>query len=361
MADHWTHILEYLTYAEADASKAVSTDVRLAARTVLEVGRFEKVTTALWLIPRLHSHPKFRFAEEDACVRAAWGIEPGLVAVKAVTCGQRWVLADLEPTSDGLPRIVAALEGVCDGAFPQAFASWSETILDEERLLRSDEEFVRARRAAADDSLSEDERGAWAEIAGHIYESWREVFIEMEDEVYQGLYRELGRWADVKRVVILYYMLHEERLTADHAAYLSSDWPDEKKRAAFADAVLEDNERFVHVRCRTWFGEKSRATAPRYATRSRTSTFAPRAGETDASEIKPSPSSSSGAYQRRPTSAAPARAERAHDARYSERTGVDVASLRFLFDGRCISSDDTPRELNIQDDDMILLLRPRQF
>ena len=286
MADHWTHILEYLTYAEADASKAVSTDVRLAARTVLEVGRFEKVTTALYLIPRLHSHPKFRFPEEDACVRAAWRIETGLVAVKAVTCDQRWVLADLEPTSDGLPRIVASLEGVGDGAFPQAFASWSETILDEERLLRSDEEFVRARRAAADDSLSEDERGAWAEIAGHIYESWREVFIEMEDEVYQGLYRELGRWADVKRVVVLYYMLHEERLTADHAAYLSSDWPDGEKRAAFADAVLEDNERFVHIRCRTWFGEKSRATAPRYATRSRTSTFAPRAGETDASEIK---------------------------------------------------------------------------
>lgn len=264
MADHWTHILEYLTYAEADASKAVSTDVRLAARTVLEVGRFEKVTTALYLIPRLHSHPKFRFPEEDACVRAAWRIEPGLVAVKAVTCGQRWVLADLEPTSDGLPRIVAALEGVCDAAFPQAFASWSETILDEERLLRSDEEFVRARRATADDSLSEDERGAWAEIAGHIYfESLQQMLFEMEDEVYQGLYHELGHWADVKRVVILYSMLQKKRLTADHAAYLSSDWPDGKKRAALADAVLEDNERFVHIRCRTWFGEKSHGTAPR--------------------------------------------------------------------------------------------------
>mgnify|MGYP002008251326 CR=1 FL=1 len=74
-----------MTYVEVRACKAISTDVHLAARTVLEVGRFEKVTTALKLIPRLHSHPKFRFAEEDACVRAAWGIEPGLVAVKAVT------------------------------------------------------------------------------------------------------------------------------------------------------------------------------------------------------------------------------------------------------------------------------------
>ena len=289
MADHWTHILEYLTYAEARACKAISIDVRLAARTVLEVGRFEKVTTALKLIPRLHSHPKFRFAEEDACVRAAWGIEPGLVAVKAVTCGQRWVLADLEPTSDGLPRIVASLEGVCDAAFPQAFASWSETILDEERLLRSDEEFVRARRAAADDSLSEDERGAWAEIAGHIYfESLQEVLIKMEDEVYRGLYRELGRWADVKRVVNIYYLIEDTRdedeqfevLTADHAAYLSSDWPDGKKRAAFVDAASEDyKERFVSLSVRESRGATSRPAAPRYATRSRPSmTFALRAG-----------------------------------------------------------------------------------
>ena len=47
------------------------------------------------------------------------------------------------------------------------------------------------------------------------------------------------------------------------------------------------------------------------------------------------------------------RAPTAPDARYSERAGVDVASLRFFFYGRCISGDDTPRELNMQDDDMI--------
>ena len=128
--------------------------------------------------------------------------------------------------------------------------------------------------------MSEDERGAWAEIAGHIYESWREVFIEMEDEVYQGLYRELGRWADVKRVVILYYMLHEERLTADHAAYLSSDWPNATKRAAFIDAASEDHkERFVSVSVRSSGGATSRSAAPRYAARSRPSMmFALRAG-----------------------------------------------------------------------------------
>ena len=47
------------------------------------------------------------------------------------------------------------------------------------------------------------------------------------------------------------------------------------------------------------------------------------------------------------------RAPTAPDARYSERAGLDVASLRFLFDGRCISSDDMPRELKMQDGDTI--------
>ena len=284
MVDHWTHILEYLTYVEADASKDVSTAVRLAARTVLEVGRFEKVTTALYLIDNLLPRNEFAFAEEEACVRAAWSIEPEWVAAEAVTCDQHWVLAVLEPTPDGLPRIVASLESVSYAAFPEAFYSWSEEILDEEeeRLLRNDEEFVRARRAAEDDGLSEDERDAAAEVADRIYGRVQNVLIETEDEMRRGLYRELGRWADVKRVVMLYYLLsfkYEQfvPLTSDHAAYFSSDWPDGEKRAAFIDAASEENERFVHIRGR-WFGGESRATAPRYATRSRTSTFDPRAG-----------------------------------------------------------------------------------
>ena len=133
MADHWTNILEYLTYVELRVCRAISTDVRLAARTVLEVGGFEKVTTSLYLMANLLPRDEFAFAEEDACVRAAWSIEPRLVAKAAVTCDQHWVLAVLEPTSDGLPRIVASLEGVSDADFCEAFASWSETILDEER------------------------------------------------------------------------------------------------------------------------------------------------------------------------------------------------------------------------------------
>lgn len=38
---------------------------------------------------------------------------------------------------------------------------------------------------------------------------------------------------------------------------------------------------------------------------------------------------------------------------YSERVGVPVASLRFLFDGRRISDDETPKQLEMENDDVI--------
>ena len=38
---------------------------------------------------------------------------------------------------------------------------------------------------------------------------------------------------------------------------------------------------------------------------------------------------------------------------YADRTGVAVASLRFLFDGRRISDEDTPKSLEMEEDDVI--------
>ena len=38
---------------------------------------------------------------------------------------------------------------------------------------------------------------------------------------------------------------------------------------------------------------------------------------------------------------------------YAERTGVSVSSLRFLFDGRRINDDDTPKTLEMEEDDVI--------
>merc|ERR1712095_206218 len=38
---------------------------------------------------------------------------------------------------------------------------------------------------------------------------------------------------------------------------------------------------------------------------------------------------------------------------YSERVGVPVSSLRFLFDGRRINDDETPKQLEMEQDDVI--------
>jgi len=38
---------------------------------------------------------------------------------------------------------------------------------------------------------------------------------------------------------------------------------------------------------------------------------------------------------------------------YSERVGVPMASLRFLFDGRRINDDETPKQLEMENDDVI--------
>ncbi|XP_054723160.1 small ubiquitin-related modifier-like isoform X1 [Uloborus diversus] len=38
---------------------------------------------------------------------------------------------------------------------------------------------------------------------------------------------------------------------------------------------------------------------------------------------------------------------------YSDRLGVPVTSLRFLFDGRRINDDETPKQLEMENDDVI--------
>ncbi|XP_014674276.1 PREDICTED: small ubiquitin-related modifier 1-like [Priapulus caudatus] len=38
---------------------------------------------------------------------------------------------------------------------------------------------------------------------------------------------------------------------------------------------------------------------------------------------------------------------------YSERVGMPASSLRFLFDGRRINDDDTPKQLEMENEDVI--------
>merc|ERR1712018_134258 len=44
---------------------------------------------------------------------------------------------------------------------------------------------------------------------------------------------------------------------------------------------------------------------------------------------------------------------------YAERVGVPVSSLRFLFDGRRINDDETPKALEMEQDDVIEVYQER--
>lgn len=45
---------------------------------------------------------------------------------------------------------------------------------------------------------------------------------------------------------------------------------------------------------------------------------------------------------------------------YSERIGVPVTSLRFLFDGKRINDTDTPKQLEMEEDDTIEVYQEQQ-
>ena len=46
---------------------------------------------------------------------------------------------------------------------------------------------------------------------------------------------------------------------------------------------------------------------------------------------------------------------------YSERVGVPVTSLRFLFDGRRINDDETPKALEMEQDDVIEVYQEQRW
>ncbi|CAP30915.1 Protein CBG11828 [Caenorhabditis briggsae] len=45
---------------------------------------------------------------------------------------------------------------------------------------------------------------------------------------------------------------------------------------------------------------------------------------------------------------------------YADRAGGSINSLRFLFDGRRINDEDTPKTLEIEDDDVIEVYQEQQ-
>lgn len=277
-SDLWTSCLEFLPFEEVQACKAVSTDVGRAARTALEVGRFRPVVKALEL---LHCD-KYKIAHSEAefaCFCAAWCIDPGAVAKAAVSAYKSWVLEVVEPTPDGLARVVAALEGVDhEGYGGNVFDGWMANMVDWEEY--SDDELHRLHELNFHQPfVSQEYRDTQAAIY-EIKQRLRREAAELKPVLRRGFYRELERWSDAKRTARLAYETWGPRFTEEEAMEITSEWKDAEKRSAFVGFVSkEEDKRWakVPVTVLTRTGEEMRPAA-RHAARPRPSTFAPPVG-----------------------------------------------------------------------------------
>ena len=123
----WSIALEFLPAAGVISVKTVSKELRGAARLVLTRGRYRPVTRCLELVSRLGAPKSAHLFREDCRslpegsilnVRGAWLLEPSFV-VEAILYAEfnttrltEWALPIFEPSSDGLERVIAAMEHV---------------------------------------------------------------------------------------------------------------------------------------------------------------------------------------------------------------------------------------------------------
>lgn len=116
----WTLALDFLSVEGVVEAKLVSKAARSAARTVLTRGRYQPVARCFVLMKRLGdlTSATYSFTEEDMkIIRAAWSLEPAIVAAEGILIPRKGdiiceIFDILEPSFDGLERLVAAWEHV---------------------------------------------------------------------------------------------------------------------------------------------------------------------------------------------------------------------------------------------------------
>ena len=278
-SDIWTSCLEFLPFEEVQACKAVSTDLGRAARTALEVGRFRPVVKALELLPSLSDFCPSEL--EKTCLCAAWCIDSGALAKAAVSASKEWVLLVVEPTPDGLARVVAALEGV-GNEHGDPFHEWMQTLVD--RASYSDDELSRLYELNSHQPFESQEYRDTQDAMHEIEQRLRRQAAELKPALRRGFYRELQHWGDAKRTARFVYET-SAYVTAEDAMEITSEWKDVKKRSAFVRFVSKEEEKRwakvpIVVKSTSVYPRTGEETHPaaRHATRPRPSTFVPSAG-----------------------------------------------------------------------------------
>ena len=217
-----TLALEFLSVEGVVEAKLVSKAARSAARTVLTRGRYQPVARCHALCQRLGAltlAESYEITEVDkAVLRAAWSLEPAIVAAEGILIPRKVdiiceIFDILEPSLDGLERLVAAWEHVSieesqpwssqSDIFCSHFDSWIGR---------------RASSQAVDPSNNEDPH------------EQRERY--MEDAV-ERFWRAVGRWSDLEHIVKAVYPWQAARAEVMMAWW----WTDQVKRNFVVAAI----------------------------------------------------------------------------------------------------------------------------
>lgn len=219
--------LAFLPAEAVSGAKLVSKEMRSAARLVLTKGRYRPVAQCLELVSRLRAIRredrlyeacrKVTDADEANIVRAAWLLEPTLVAEEVFQGDPHhykryipeWAMRIFEPSFDGLERIVAAMEHV------DRHEDFSDRT---ERFFK--DHWTRWVREVGSYPGPADERG-----------HRRMMFIEGHgDRTDARFFRALRHWSDPYRAYRALYAANEQyfwespREFVEEAETLTADW-----------------------------------------------------------------------------------------------------------------------------------------
>ena len=247
--------LEFLAFDQAVEAKQVSKDVRSAARRALVVHwrpikfvaeRGYDLLRAL----RNRSDSVTVDAAALATFRAAWELDPGLVVLEISQYSHRREAAKflslVEPTIDGLPRVVAAIERThrfkhSSHAFGTKGTLWDRVASPKHVLLAWSEQVGHQLRLSPDYDweadidqslfiLSSSEGGlSGCELFGSGLEAWADQ--ELAADFVSGLVQSLERDYESEWDVAFIY-------TGDHVRW-TNHWQDRSKAEAFKEAAAE--------------------------------------------------------------------------------------------------------------------------
>lgn len=230
----WSVTMSFLPAEGVAEAKSVSKMFRSAARTCLTRGRF-KNHARLARVARAWTQETVISDADRACFRLAWTLEPGLAAAEVAAPevageAEAFFFDLVEPSLDGLERIISSMEHAADTGFFE-FSIWDW--------------------ARGDARLGNPWLGPGGDRIEPPAPEAQQDAIEI-DRLATRVWNAVEHWRDPKRAFAAVYSLESEHIDAtDHEEFArekTAGWTDQAKReavlAAFAEVDQEMQEQF---------------------------------------------------------------------------------------------------------------------